>query len=65
MTIVDFLEPRKKRPYKPIVPRSLLTRAELATDDEEALPVIPYRRAAALPGWMGTDHYDFTRHDIS
>src|SRR5262249_55040496 len=52
LTSVDFLERRKKRPYKPIVPRSLSTRAELATDDEEALPVSPYRSAAALPvGW--------------
>ena len=51
-TSVDYLEQRKKRPYKPIVPRSLSTRAELATDDEEALPVSPYRPAAALPvGW--------------
>src|SRR5262249_61616197 len=30
---VDFLEWRKKRPYKPIVPRPLSTRAGLATDD--------------------------------
>src|SRR5262245_16020332 len=52
LTSVDFLERRKKRPYKPIVPRSLSPRAELATDDEEALPVSPYRPAAALPvGW--------------
>jgi hypothetical protein len=37
LAIVDFLEPRKKRPYKPVVPRSTIaTRAELATDDEEA-----------------------------
>jgi hypothetical protein len=61
LTIVDFLERRKKRPYKPIVPRSLSTRAELATDDEEALPVIPYRRTAGPPGWMGTDHHDVNR----
>ena len=53
---VDFLEQRKKRPYKPFVPRSLSTRAELATDSEGALPVYTYRRAAALPGRMGTAH---------
>src|SRR5262249_19253837 len=47
---IDYLNPRKKRPYKPIRPRSLPTRAAPRRStrpiDTEALPVIPYRRAA-------------------
>jgi len=37
LTIVDFLECRKKRPYKPVVPRSLpQPRADVATGDQRA-----------------------------
>jgi hypothetical protein len=64
--IIDYLEPRKKRPYKPLVPRSTIaTRAGLVTEEEAASgnPLPQSRRPP--PGWMGTEHYGFTRHDVT
>jgi hypothetical protein len=40
LTSVDFLEQRKKRPYKPSRRARYQPRAVLATDDEEALAVL-------------------------
>jgi hypothetical protein len=53
LTIVDYLEPHKKRPYKPVIPRSTVaTRAELATDAKEAASGNPIPYGRPLPvGW--------------
>src|SRR5262249_43943257 len=57
---VDFLEWRKKRPYKPSSRADYQPALGSRPGTGEALPVVSYRRAAPA-GWMGTDHDDVTR----
>src|ERR1700720_4554402 len=52
---VDFLERRKKRPYKPSSRAHYQPAQDSRPVTEEALPVVSYRRAAPLPvGWEPT-----------
>jgi hypothetical protein len=54
LTLVDFLERRKKSPYKPIDPRSLSNSAEVVIDGEVFGNFLPLRPATPA-GWMGND----------
>jgi hypothetical protein len=49
LTIVDFLEPHKKRPYKPSSRARYLSARNSQPIARKLLTVFSYRRAAALP----------------